>query len=1150
MMRIQKLELIRFGMFTEEVIDFGSRPDGNRPDIHLIYGDNEAGKTTLMDGYLRLLYGFPNQEPYGFFHQRKNLCVGAKIEINGEYQRVARWPYRPPNLTDGSDQRLPESFFQNVLSGLGEAEYRKLYCLNDDTIEKGGDEIISGKGEVGLLLFGAAAGISSVTELLDKVRKDADGLYKARASRAKLPSLKRKNDEINREIKSQDTTAKEYKLLRQEFLAAQRVENEIGVKRQKLRNEKDDFQALVVTLPQLKEVQKLADDLADCTDYPTEIGIDKKALDKMGEERARQAERQENLSRTRKEIEAKLRSVKLDQNSLGLAEELRKIDVSRSKYIAAENDIPKRRDEIEDILKRMRRLAKQLGISDGLNPEKLVLNVPELSQRYKEVKELKAQALREEGEIQDLDQQIEKATRQLSELTKNAPQGKEISKILSRHEVTELMTAYKLAIQQTQDAEEQVQEAMNRLSLRDLEFKKVPPTNLTFVEAKSVADELSERQQEARRESDKLDVIKSELSSIENQISRCKEESGVMSDAESAALKTKRDDRWKKHKISLTSETADKFERAMQRWDDASARRIESAASLGTMRQLEIRSQELENQRVLIEEKIGKLAVEIKEERQRLEDVSAACDINPPLLPDGLVAWLEKVKVARAAAHRKAAMDRKHKETLTKTDAIRHRIIAAMPHIDDAKSMDFAEIAALALREDEARRRYQSELAIIQSKLQQFRNDKRRREDSLKKNSAQQSRADKEFNAALKRQFKCSIDVSLFDEFLDRLREFQKFHDKEQEMKHRIERMEEDQTRFETSVKELAERFGVEVNSEVPTELFGHLKTRSEAALEASKEHKEQLEILKKTKRDIEEVEALQNQQQEDIKDLAAHFPDSLKIESLNELKEAVEKTENVIFKRQEERDLRAQIRETLGVADFNEAKTRLAGLDHEDIKNSLATTKSELERVEQEYTDAIAERSRLQTEYANVTDDDVIAALVEKRRTVELQMQETALEYLELHFGHQLAEEAIRRYSEKHRSSMLKATETAFSALTGGAYLKLQTQHESGKEILVALDGANSSKRTEDLSKGTRFQLYLALRAAAYEQMASSGTILPFFCDDVFETFDNTRTRAACTLMARIGRTGQAIYLTHHRHVVEIAKDVCGEDNVRVHEL
>lgn len=139
--------------------------------------------------------------------------------------------------------------------------------------------------------------------------------------------------------------------------------------------------------------------------------------------------------------------------------------------------------------------------------------------------------------------------------------------------------------------------------------------------------------------------------------------------------------------------------------------------------------------------------------------------------------------------------------------------------------------------------------------------------------------------------------------------------------------------------------------------------------------------------------------------------------------------------------------------------------------------------------------------------------------------------------------------YRDKHRSDMMDATERAFSELTNGAYVKLLTQPDGSSEILLAVDANGTPKQIGDMSKGTRFQLYLALRAAAYEQMVSQGVQLPFFCDDVFETFDEDRTRAACRLMERIGRSGQAIYLTHHRHVVEIAKEVCDAQPI-IHEI
>ena len=42
---------------------------------------------------------------------------------------------------------------------------------------------------------------------------------------------------------------------------------------------------------------------------------------------------------------------------------------------------------------------------------------------------------------------------------------------------------------------------------------------------------------------------------------------------------------------------------------------------------------------------------------------------------------------------------------------------------------------------------------------------------------------------------------------------------------------------------------------------------------------------------------------------------------------------------------------------------------------------------------------------------------------------------------------------------------------------------------------------------------------------------------DDIMETFDDTRARAALQLCAEIGASGQAILFTHHAHLVEMAQ-------------
>ena len=220
------------------------------------------------------------------------------------------------------------------------------------------------------------------------------------------------------------------------------------------------------------------------------------------------------------------------------------------------------------------------------------------------------------------------------------------------------------------------------------------------------------------------------------------------------------------------------------------------------------------------------------------------------------------------------------------------------------------------------------------------------------------------------------------------------------------------------------------------------------------------------------------------------------------------------------------------------------------ELEADAARISADLAAIDTGLSDAISARASAKQALDAVTGDDDIARLVERKTTLELEIEDAARRYLELRIGHAVAEEAIRRYRDTHRGGMMEATERAFVQLTRGAYRRLLTQREpGGKEMLLAMDAEGATKGAEGMSKGTRFQLYLALRAAAYEQMVEQGVVLPFFCDDIFETFDEDRTRAACDVMAGIGQQGQAIYLTHHAHVVDIARETCG-DRVRVHRI
>ena len=85
-MRLARLDLLRYGLFTDATIEL---PRAKR-DIHIVFGPNEAGKTTSLTAIEDMLFGIPERSPYSFLHGYDAMRVGAVLE-NGadrfEFQR-------------------------------------------------------------------------------------------------------------------------------------------------------------------------------------------------------------------------------------------------------------------------------------------------------------------------------------------------------------------------------------------------------------------------------------------------------------------------------------------------------------------------------------------------------------------------------------------------------------------------------------------------------------------------------------------------------------------------------------------------------------------------------------------------------------------------------------------------------------------------------------------------------------------------------------------------------------------------------------------------------------------------------------------------------------------------------------------------------
>jgi uncharacterized protein YhaN len=244
----------------------------------------------------------------------------------------------------------------------------------------------------------------------------------------------------------------------------------------------------------------------------------------------------------------------------------------------------------------------------------------------------------------------------------------------------------------------------------------------------------------------------------------------------------------------------------------------------------------------------------------------------------------------------------------------------------------------------------------------------------------------------------------------------------------------------------------------------------------------------------------------------------------------------------------RDELLEGVRAETVEDAESILDTIDRGSLGAELIALKKRFDDEDGRSRDLFSARNRAEDKITAVGGDAAVAILEARRRTVLLTIEDRALAYLRLKLGTAAADRALRAYRDRHRSSMMMRASEAFALISRGAYSELVTQPSNGSELLIAKGSDGGSKIASELSKGTRFQLYLALRVAGYHEFARAQAPPPFLADDIMETFDDFRAEEAFRLLAGMAATGQVVYFTHHRHLCEIAKAV--EPTAIVHDL
>ncbi len=109
----------------------------------------------------------------------------------------------------------------------------------------------------------------------------------------------------------------------------------------------------------------------------------------------------------------------------------------------------------------------------------------------------------------------------------------------------------------------------------------------------------------------------------------------------------------------------------------------------------------------------------------------------------------------------------------------------------------------------------------------------------------------------------------------------------------------------------------------------------------------------------------------------------------------------------------------------------------------------------------------------------------------------------------------------------MVRDAEAYFSTITDGRYTRIVAP--PGEENVRVEPESGSARATDELSRGTAEQLYLALRFGLIEQFARTAEPLPVVMDDILVNFDPQRAARAAGAIRDLARRHQVLFFTCH---------------------
>ncbi|ARI78117.1 ATP-binding protein [Halobacillus mangrovi] len=189
-----------------------------------------------------------------------------------------------------------------------------------------------------------------------------------------------------------------------------------------------------------------------------------------------------------------------------------------------------------------------------------------------------------------------------------------------------------------------------------------------------------------------------------------------------------------------------------------------------------------------------------------------------------------------------------------------------------------------------------------------------------------------------------------------------------------------------------------------------------------------------------------------------------------------------------------------------------------QSLNDDMTETETNLRELQQALSDT--KNQLLQLENSGQLSELIHQSELEKDK-----LREYAKEWARHQLAFQLLQKTKKQYMEKYLPEVIEKASVYFRQLTNNRYtdiLLLSTEQQEMK--LVHKDSQHYE--VQELSRGTKDQLYVALRIALGETMAEA-LRLPFLMDDAFVHFDHDRLQVMLRILEEVASRHQVVLFT-----------------------